>query len=201
MRQEKWTCIEYHKSVADEMDAVKQRIRHLMNEPHWLTDGEVKESILRHMLRRHLPERFRVGRGFVITQDRCSTQIDILVYDSASALIFKEGDLVFASPEAVRAIIEVKSKTTRQTLSQALDSLIPNCELIYQRRMSGIGEVRHSDFFSGVFSYETDIDDESVVLNLLQDKSEGHPHKVVSHVCLSDSLFFKYLGRSRLGQQ
>ena len=184
--------IEYHKTVADEMDAVKKRIRHLMNEPHWLTDGEVKESILRHILRRHLPERFRVGRGFVITQERCSTQIDILVYDSASALIFKEGDLVFASPEAVRAIIEVKSRTTRQTLSQALDRLIPNCELIYQRRMPGIGHIRHTNFFSGVFSYETDIDDEDVVLDLLQEKSGGHPHRVVSHACLSDSLFFKY---------
>src|SRR5437016_5226748 len=121
--------IEYHKSVADEIDAVRNRIRHLMNEPHWPTDGEMKESLLRHILRRHLPETFRVGRGFVLSQDRCSKQIDILVYDSSSPVIFKEGDLVFLSRDTVRAIIEVKSKTTRQTFQLALDNLNDSASL------------------------------------------------------------------------
>lgn len=184
--------IRYHKSIVDEMNAIKQRIRQLMNEPHWLTDGEWKESILRHILRRHLPERFRVGRGYVITQDRCSTQIDILIYDSASALIFKEGDLVFATPDAVHGIMEVKSKTTKHTLSEALDKLIPNCEMIYARRMPGLRHVTHHDFFSGIFSYETEIDNPNIALEMLQEKSNGHPHRIVSHVCLDESLFFKF---------
>jgi hypothetical protein len=74
--------IEYHKSLNRELQALKDRVRNLMDDPHWLTDGEWKETVLRSVLRKHLPHSVQVGRGFVLTPSRCSKQIDVLIYDS-----------------------------------------------------------------------------------------------------------------------
>jgi len=183
--------IEYHRSIAAEMNAVKDRIRHLMPEPHWLTDGEGKEAVLRYILRRHLPERFKVGRGFIITEQTCSSQIDILIYDSSAATIFKDGDLVFAGPDAARAIIEVKSKMTDGNLPEVIDKLIANLELVFNQRMPRGLPRRHRDLFVGAFSYESDLHVD-VALNLLHDKSRGRLEKVVNHLCLDSSTFVKF---------
>jgi len=185
--------IQYHKSVADELEAVKQRIRNLMSNPHWLTDGEVKESILRYILRRHLPDKFQIGRGFIFTSEQCSKQVDLIVYDSSFPLIFREGDLVFVTPDAVKAIIEVKAKTTTETLSLALDQLIQSSQIVadYYNTFSH-ARFRHYNLFTGVFSYETDIEDPDLVLDLLQDKANGDSRMVVNHLCLNDSLFVKF---------
>jgi hypothetical protein len=81
----------YHRSVSDELYSVKNRIRNLVR--HWGTDGEAKEVALRSVLRRHLPESVIVGRGFVVTPEASSTQIDILVVDASKPTLFKDGDL------------------------------------------------------------------------------------------------------------
>ena len=42
--------LEYHKSIARELEATKDRIRQLIGDKHWLTDGEHKEAVLRRVL-------------------------------------------------------------------------------------------------------------------------------------------------------
>lgn len=185
--------LQYHKSVANELDAVKQRIRNLMNRPHYLTDGEVKESILRNILRRHLPEQFTIGRGFIFTPTKCSSQIDILVYDSSYPTVFREHELVFVTPDAVRAIIEVKTSTTRHIISEAFDKLIENAELVANfYGQFGHPQARRYTLFVGLFSYDTEVRDNQIILDLLYEKAGGDNRKVVNHVCLNDSLFFKF---------
>jgi hypothetical protein len=61
--------LEYFRSITLELQALKNRVRHFIRDKHWLTDGEWKESVLRAVLRRHLPQSIGVGTGFVITQD------------------------------------------------------------------------------------------------------------------------------------
>src|SRR4051812_43930803 len=57
--------LKYQESLALELRASMDRVRHLIGEAHWLTDGEHKESVLRQVLRTRLPDSTAVGRGFV----------------------------------------------------------------------------------------------------------------------------------------
>lgn len=98
----------YHLSVTDELYSLKDRIRNLVS--HWATDGESKEVALRSVLRRHLPESVIVGRGFVVGPHTSSTQVDVLVVNASKPTLFKDGDLLIVTPDAVVAAIEVKTK-------------------------------------------------------------------------------------------
>ena len=97
----------YHRSLAAELNAVKDRVRYLIR--HWPTDGSFKESILRSVLKRHLPESVFIGTGFIATATDCSKQIDVLIVDKDHPRLFWDGELIIVTPEAVRAVIEVKT--------------------------------------------------------------------------------------------
>ena len=112
----------FHRSVSLELYSVKDRIRNLVR--HWGTDGESKEVALRSVLRRHLPESVIVGRGFIVTPDASSTQIDRLIVDASKPTLFKDGDLLIVTPDAVRGVIEVKTELrTRGLVADALKKL------------------------------------------------------------------------------
>src|SRR3990172_8423163 len=102
----------YFRSLALEMDALKDRVRHLIESEHWQTDGEWKESVVRQMLRRHLPASVTVGRCFVVGASQASHQLDVLIYDSSKPVLFRDGDLAFVTPDAVVGVIEVKARAT-----------------------------------------------------------------------------------------
>lgn len=112
----------FHKSLTEELYSVKDRIRNLVS--HWPTDGEHKEVALRSVLCRHLPTSVIVGRGFIVTKNKSSTQIDILVVDAAKPTLFREGDLLIVTPDAVRAVIEVKTELNNVTVvTEAIEKL------------------------------------------------------------------------------
>jgi hypothetical protein len=98
----------YYESVTGELDALRNRIRDLIN--HNLTDGEWKEAALRTILRRYLPSTALVGRGFVVGRDQSSTQIDMLVLKAHKPTLFRDGDLVVVTPDVPGAIVEVKTR-------------------------------------------------------------------------------------------
>jgi hypothetical protein len=102
--------VEYHRSIADELKTTQNRVRNLIRDRHWLTDGEYKEVILRKVLKSCLPEFLHVGRGFVCYSDGASTQLDVLITDKRKPTLFQEGDLVIVTSDCVEAIIEVKTK-------------------------------------------------------------------------------------------
>lgn len=98
---------EYHQSITSELDAVRNRIRNLVN--HSLSDGEWKEAALRTILRRHLPETALVGRGFIVGREHSSTQIDLFVLKPEKPTLFHDGDLAIVTPDVPGAIAEVKT--------------------------------------------------------------------------------------------
>ena len=53
---------QYFKNLTDELTSLKDRIRHYIEDAHWQSDGEWKESVLRTILRRHLPKNIGIGR-------------------------------------------------------------------------------------------------------------------------------------------
>ena len=130
--------VQYHKSIADELKATQDRVRNLIADHHWLTDGEYKEVILRTLLRSRLPESFHVGRGFVCYQDSPSKQLDVLITEKSKPTLFREGDLVIVTPDCVEAIIEVKTRLdSPKDLLEALDTLAEQTHRIRDSESGG----------------------------------------------------------------
>lgn len=187
--------VQYHKSLSEELNALKNRIRSLMDTPHWLTDGEWKESVLRSVLRRHLPSTVEVGRGFIFTPEKCSKQIDILIYDRSQPIIFRDGDLVFVTPDAVLGIIEVKSTATMEKVGEAIDSLKSSLKILWEyrdeRTAIRMGVRNH---FSGIFFYDTDTMEDQRVLSLLAEKASGQVRMAIHLISIGSSTFVRYWG-------
>ena len=151
--------LEYHKSLTDELHALKDRIRNLAE--HWPTDGEYKEAALRTVLRRHLPSSLVVGRGFILTEKSSSSQIDLLIADGSKPTLFRDGDLMFVTPDCVRAVIEVKT-----TLPASDD--VKKCAI----KLAKIGELCRENGgavpWLGVFSYEGTLQQDAPLLDAVE---------------------------------
>jgi hypothetical protein len=138
---------QYYKSLSSEMMALQNRVRELVADAHWLTDGEHKETVFRQALRRIAPRNLAVGRGFIVApnSDYVSTQIDVLVYDDTYPVRYREGDLVIIPPAACRAVVEVKTKlTNRATFRRHAEK-----QVLLLRELRGAGA--EQEVFSGLF--------------------------------------------------
>ncbi len=171
----------YFRSLTAELESLKNRVRDFIDDVHWLTHGQWRESVLRSFFARRLPDTVKVGRGFVLTKLGPSTECDILLYKASSPVLFKEGDLVFLTPDAVLAIIEVKSSTDRRTLESVLDK--------FSELGRKLGSYREHCLFA-LFSYESTVPSDRV-LEALRDKCD-HETKIVDLVSLGSSTFVKW---------
>ncbi len=131
------------------------------------------------------PESVTIGRGFVVTQDSCSTQIDVLVYDNSMPILYRDGDLVFVTPSACRGIVEVKSSTSARQFKHAVVKLADNAEFIRKN-------CADYDLFVGLFAYDFYGRKSSTVLAALADAAMGDPARIVNHVSLGTSKFIKF---------
>jgi len=142
----------YFGSLTDELRSMKNRIRNFIGNAHWQTDGEWKETILRSVLRRYLPNTVDVGKGFIITKEGPSTQIDILIYDTTKPVLFRDGDFVLVTPDATVGVIEVKTRVNRSEINDVLRKIDTIAKL--HRRQPTVAKP-----FFGLYSYEdTDFD-------------------------------------------
>ncbi|MEO8008058.1 MAG: DUF6602 domain-containing protein, partial [Betaproteobacteria bacterium] len=114
----------YLESWGAELLARSNRVRQLIGDAHWLSDGHHKEAIVREFLRRHLPSGLIVSRGFVRSPGReanCSPELDVLVADpSAHPPLFSEGDLHIVAPTSVMAHLAIKTTFAKKELLSAL---------------------------------------------------------------------------------
>jgi uncharacterized protein DUF6602 len=149
----------YHKSLTDELHALKDRIRNLAT--HWPTDGEFKEAALRTVLRRHLPSSLVVGRGFVVTPDNSSTQLDLLIVDGNSPTLFRDGDLMFVTPDCVKAVIEVKTSLDTSSEVEACAVKLAEVGRMCRTWVDAIP-------WLGIFSYEGTLQTDSLILDAVE---------------------------------
>jgi uncharacterized protein DUF6602 len=122
----------YLESWAGELLACSNRIRQLIGDAHWLTDGYHKEALVRDFLRRYLPVSLIASRGFVKspTSAACSPEIDILIVDPGlHPSLFAERELQIAPPSSVIAHFEIKTAFTKENLTSAL-SVIWETQLV-----------------------------------------------------------------------
>ena len=129
------SLLDYHKTTTKELLALTNKVRSLIT--HWGEEGRYKEAVLKNIIRRFLPEKYTIGTGFVIKQTRTrgehlsSRQIDLLIYDNDSPILFKEGDFVIVTPDAVRGIIEIKANLQNQQLSEIVRQANENGKFIF----------------------------------------------------------------------
>ena len=90
---------------------------------HGGTLGDETELAWRDFLARALPNRYRVGDGFVVDADgRRSDQTDVIVFDRQySPPLFMAGNVQYVPAEAVYAVFEVKQRIDRRNLHLACD--------------------------------------------------------------------------------
>ena len=111
----------YMESVAQEMQTKSARIRQgFLN--HNPSAGENRESVVAEFLAGHLPKRFGVSTGLVISHEGSfSSQADILVVDDQNnAPLYPELTNELWPVEAIYALIEVKTRLDSTTLKDAL---------------------------------------------------------------------------------
>lgn len=191
-------------SFADELSALSDRIKRLVR--HTGTVGTYREGLLQALLRKHLPERYHVATGFVFG---CPRQVDVLVYDRIDyAPIFREGDLVVVPPQAVRAVIEVKTTLTAAELDSSL------------ALVSEVSQMDDVDppFFKGIFAFGSSLTASQIssgILDFHQDDEEyfdeggedhkhhyiiAEPYKHVTCVCVQ-GLTFALVGYRKEGKE
>jgi hypothetical protein len=117
----------YLESWADELTSRANRVRNLIGDAHWLSDGSHKEALLRDFIQRHLPRHLTVSNGFIKSssdRESCSPEIDILIADaSMHAPWFAESDLYITPPISVAAHIQVKTSYAKGELASALQNI------------------------------------------------------------------------------
>jgi len=177
----------FHQSIAAELNAAKDRVRQLIRDRHWLTDGEHKEAVLRSVISRHLPSSQVMGTGFIVAPETVSTQIDILIVDGDFPVLFREGDLMIVTPEGVRAIIEVKTSLRNAQLRLALEKLGRNVALCHPLQQT---TVRHQ-CWAGLFVYEQEQCNHQEALKSLA-RAHAESQGRVNCLSLGDRDFFRY---------
>ncbi len=76
--------------------------------------GENREQILRDFLRKHLPQRYGIAKGEVLTPDGDHSHAsDIVVYDAVNCPVLYSEDTAILPIEGVYGIIEVKSRLSK----------------------------------------------------------------------------------------
>lgn len=150
MRRDTRSCLE---SWSEELHSRANRVRRLIDDAHWLSDGHHKEELVRAFLIRHLPPVLRVSRGFICPPDdesRVSSEVDILITDSLSEMPwFNEGNLIIAPPSCVRGQLHVKTEFDVKELADVLVSGAKNNEIIDENVSSP------SPWFGAIFFAQT----------------------------------------------
>ena len=183
--------LEYHKSIAEELQVAQNQIRNLIGSAHWQSDGEHKEAVLRKTLRAHLPETVQVGKGFVCYPDGetdTSRQIDILLTSRAKPALFRDGEMTVVTPDAVEAIIEVKTNLAGAQIEETLRRLANDAERIRRLRP-------HPPCGVGLFVFGEITANDEQVLNHLINIADGSPDRAVSWIAAGPDRFFRFWTR------
>lgn len=132
---------QFYESFSKELLGKFQRLHNLIPDHHEST-GNYHEEILRVSLRNFLSKRYSVKTGFIYGGDnRLSRQIDILVVDEQApvAYLFQEGEFAVVAPEAVVAVIEVKTTLDKTAFKDAVNNILKAKGVLdYPNRVTGI---------------------------------------------------------------
>jgi len=191
------SLLDYHRNNTLELLATNNNVRSLIN--HWGEEGRYKEAVLKNMIRRFLPEKYMIASGFVIRpmqnygEHEASRQIDLIIYDNESPIIFKEGDFVITTPDSVRAIIEVKANLQNQTPRNVIREANDKGRFIFEGKTN-----KEEPFFNGIFSYAANnpnperFRDHIIEANQEFEGLADYNRFKVNHISFNQNWFMKY---------
>lgn len=111
-------------SLQQELLSQAARVRNLIDDAHWLSDGHHKEYLLISLLNRHLPSGMIASRGFVVCPDQPhirSTEQDVMILDTThESPIFNQGNIAITFPRSVRALVSVKSTMGQEEICDSV---------------------------------------------------------------------------------
>ncbi|HGE7613610.1 TPA: DUF6602 domain-containing protein [Bacillus cereus] len=192
----------YHKQLFEEIKVTKERIASLIS--HSLTKGQINEFAIKKVFEEKIPENYGVSRGFIVTDNWKSTEIDIVIYDKSYPFLFKTGDLIIITPDAVKGLIEVKTRLDSRELRTASEKLGDIAEKVYNYKQSilfGATKDNPHDFLTEeIFVGIIGIDGPNLTSNIieahLKNAAKGLRTRVVNHVSINDKCFVKYFDNS-----
>lgn len=159
----------FQESITRELLYTKDRVRDLIGAANWGEEGKYKEAILSKTIAQFLPSNLRIGTGFIVGNDdhqfgrdgKISSQLDLIIYEDKTPVIFREGDFIILTESSVRAVIEVKSSLTNYSASNenSLNKVIAklnrlrdfptfNYDGTNRKKFVGIFSFDHSENFS-----------------------------------------------------
>jgi hypothetical protein len=113
-------------NITDAFAAKQAHLRQILeagrrNATHPVAAGDGTELGWKEMLDDFLPSRYSVSKGFVVDHNnRCSKQIDIIIYDrNFSPLLWNWGSHLYIPAESVYAVFEVKQDHDAANLAAA----------------------------------------------------------------------------------
>lgn len=135
-------------------------------EPHPAGRGSEREATLTHFLAERLPRRFGLAKGHSIDiTDRCSRQIDIMVYDATHGVVYRPtSGGAFIPHDSLAATIEVKSSLTRKGIRDAFQAAARTKAL--GRSMLKVGDTVHGPRAvppAFIFAFSSDLSNEQIL--------------------------------------
>jgi len=119
---------QFLESLNAELQSQSSRVRNLIGDSHWLSDGEHKESIVRHLVQRYVPDGFEVTSGFALNvenPDVSSRQLDVVVIDRRfEPPLFKQEAFAIFFATTLVSTISIKSKFTKSSFGESLENLL-----------------------------------------------------------------------------
>lgn len=181
--------LEFQKSITNELDIVKNRVRSLIGNAHWGEEGRYKEAVLKTVINRFLPNSLSIGTGFItgelgLGDTIISNQIDLIVYDNSIPVLFREGDFIITTEKNVRAIIEVKSKLNITNLRKVVN------DFNSLNQFPLIADNGDNRIFKGLFAYENGITNIETNNNFEQELRNSRGN--INHITVGKNYFVRH---------
>jgi hypothetical protein len=195
--------VRYHQQLYKEIEVTKERIASLIS--HRLKKGEINEFAIKKVFEEKIPENYGVSNGFIVTDTWESTEIDIIIYDKSYPSLFKTGDLIIVTPDAVKGLIEVKTSLTSTELKESSEKLGDIAEKVYKYKHSllSLGTQINvypneltEEIFVGIIGIDGPSLKYSTIETHLKNAARRLRTRVVNHVSINDKCFVKYFDNS-----
>jgi len=116
------SLLKYFGALVEELNRKSDNVREMFSS-HKPTAGDHRESSVAKLLAEHLPKRYEISSGLILSSDgEFSNQSDIIISDALNnAPLFDPESNKIWLVESVYSVIEVKTQLTPTTLRDSID--------------------------------------------------------------------------------
>lgn len=197
------TLDEYMRDVAEEMSRKSARIRRDFS-THRLSAGTNREELVATFLREHLPERFGVSTGLIISHDGMfSNEADLVVFDRPNnSPLYPTEQKKLWPVEGIYALIEVKTQLSPRDLRDAVKK-VQRFKRLQRKFMVTTSHQQITDSLAVIWSFSAS-EPLTLKANLTEILASVPTAEQPDFIVVPDSLVAQsglYLELSRLGQE